>query len=88
MVQNGDTRGGADAWWLAVVVDAAETAQHLKMRPPVGLESGTGLFKTCTSDPQVPPVFEQVSAVLLLLYRYGTQSVWSLFGKVFKRLMC
>jgi hypothetical protein len=25
MVQNGDTRGGADAWWLTVV-DAAENA--------------------------------------------------------------
>ena len=44
MVQNGDTRGGADAWWLAVV-DAAENAHNLKMRPPVGLESSAGLVQ-------------------------------------------
>jgi hypothetical protein len=44
MVQNGDTRGGADAWWLAVV-DAAENAHNLKMRPPVmvGLDSPSSL---------------------------------------------
>jgi hypothetical protein len=55
MVQNGDTRGGADAWWLAVVVDAFLNSHHLKMRPPVGLESGTGLFKTCTSEKEKLP---------------------------------
>ena len=55
MVQNGDTRGGADAWWLAEVVDAAENAHHFKMRPPVGLESGTGLFKTCSSEKEKLP---------------------------------
>jgi hypothetical protein len=46
MVQNGDTRGGADAWWLAVV-DAFENAHNLKMRPPVtvtvGLDSPSSL---------------------------------------------
>ena len=55
IVQNGDTRGGADAWWLAVVVDAFLNSHHFHMRQPVGLESGTGLFKTCTVEKEKLP---------------------------------
>jgi hypothetical protein len=55
MVQNADTRGGADAWWLAIVVDAFLNSHHFHMRQPVGLESGTGLFKTCTVEKEKLP---------------------------------
>ena len=61
VVQAGDIRDQADAWWLDVTVDAALNAGHLGMPPQVGLEPGTAVFKKCTTDKETLPCGQKMT---------------------------